>query len=223
MSKWIWIGLIVLGILGVLSIIFDDEIDSKRLIKANNLPPDIIAPYAGFSSENLSNIALTYGEVAHDAIKRMREIAKQHGIVSFYDIGCGTGKALLLAILLGFERAVGVELVKRRYDIAMKMKRRLPSHLGKRLTILHGDFEDPHLVLRGANPVMVFASNVMWKDEDNRRLFRHLNMNFPRGSIVVVSSTPDNKKDLEGFNFIESVHMPMSWFYFSYCTVLKKI
>ncbi len=99
-----------------------------------------------------NNKALIYGEVTLTALAAILHdlpIQAQHRI--FYDLGSGTGKAVVGAALLGsFERVVGIELVEELAATARQLAQRLPprfppqarNHRQIVLEFHHGDFRD---------------------------------------------------------------------------------
>jgi hypothetical protein len=67
-----------------------------------------------------SDPVLTYGEVTPECMEQMMDAANVQPGEVFYDLGCGTGKAVVLsAFLRPFKRCVGVELVEDLYNSAI--------------------------------------------------------------------------------------------------------
>lgn len=61
----------------------------------------------------------TYGEVTFSGFYKMMELAQPRDGEVFYDLGSGTGKAVMTAALLyGFSKLVGVEIIKDLNDTA---------------------------------------------------------------------------------------------------------
>ena len=77
---------------------------------------------------SLNSISLTYGEIEFISFGEIFEIIKtQHGIINeggiFYDLGSGSGKGIISAALLhGFNKCIGIEILKGLYDISINLK-----------------------------------------------------------------------------------------------------
>ncbi|NTU72661.1 SAM-dependent methyltransferase [Candidatus Roizmanbacteria bacterium] len=80
--------------------------------------------------------AHTYGEVTPEAFHRiLREIPIEPGQV-FYDLGSGTGKAVVLShLLFPFQRSVGVELLSELYRTSESVSERLKSEYANYLSL----------------------------------------------------------------------------------------
>jgi len=113
-----------------------------------------------------SAIPATYGEVSHmDFLKLLTELGAVPG-QKVYDLGSGTGKLVVLAWLLGFN-AIGVELVRERYDASRRI---LSAALGRRIAgnwddtadegmqFIHGDL----CAVDFSDADIVFANSVMY-------------------------------------------------------------
>lgn len=68
------------------------------------------------------NSDFTYGEVTPSAMQELLEhLPQQRGV--FYDLGSGTGKAVILASMLkGFDKCVGVELLQDLHESAVRVQ-----------------------------------------------------------------------------------------------------
>ena len=87
------------------------------------------ASYSERQKSNFSNIKeFTYGEIDfHTFIDLMNRVSPKKGEV-FYDLGCGAGKALVVAALsYPFSAVRGVELLKGLYDISKGVCDRMQS------------------------------------------------------------------------------------------------
>lgn len=85
-----------------------------------------------FSTESKS---LTYGEVTYDGLKEVFDIINPVENSVFYDLGSGTGKALIVSALAGpFSTINGVELLPKLYQASLDVKDYFLSFLGKNYT-----------------------------------------------------------------------------------------
>jgi hypothetical protein len=94
---------------------------------------------------------LTYGEVTPECMEQMMEAANPQPGEIFYDLGCGTGKAVVVsAFLRPFKRCTGLELVEDLYNAASavgtrymnEVKSQLPGHENQEVTFVHGSMFD---------------------------------------------------------------------------------
>lgn len=64
----------------------------------------------------------TYGEVTYSGFLRILALVKPNNTDVFYDLGSGTGKAVILAALLApFSKVVGIEILKELHETATTM------------------------------------------------------------------------------------------------------
>lgn len=199
----------------------DIDYEYEELLKSKKIPVDIIERYSGFfwlDNDGLLGASTGYGEITAKGMKEVTKVAKEHDLKTFYDIGCGSGKAMLIALLLGFDESVGVEIVKTRVDIANDMRTRLPKNLKKHMQIYSGDYYTVLPSIKTAS--LVFISNLLWKSHENKRLFSFLLSQLPNGSIIVCSTPPDGI--IHGLKVLKTIDVPMSWYSASKCTVLLK-
>ena len=214
------ISFCIVGFFGFLFYIYFTDIDYEyeNLLKRHNLPVNIIERYSGFILDSRilsSNFATGYGEITGKGMKEIENLATEFQMDSFYDIGCGTGKALLLAILMDFKRAVGIEIVPERYNIAVRMMKGLPKAMKERMHVHLGDYNNFKIAEK--KPILVFVSNLLWSTEGNKDLFKYL-LRIPQGSLIVISTVPDVLPD--GFKKLKTVKTPMSWYHRSECHVI---
>jgi SAM-dependent methyltransferase len=194
----------------------DVDQDFQDLLRNNDISLDIFGRYSGYTLGALFKASTGYGEVTVKGMQAIYDMARRHHIRTFYDIGCGIGKSLLMALLLGFERAVGVEIVNERVDIARQMQAKLPTSLKTAMTISQGDWAT-ELKIPENTPIMIFVSNLLWSEEESRRLFQFLAKTTPRGSIIISSVYYAT----DGLEKIDTLLVPMSWFHYSYCEAVQ--
>jgi len=107
-----------------------------------------------------------YGPIAAEVFRScIRRIEVDHSSCAFVDLGCGKGRALIIAGELGFAQVIGVEFARELADVAKHNLQKL--NIGN-ATIIHGDaveyqFPDSSLILYMANP---FSADVMSKVTD---------------------------------------------------------
>ncbi|MCW5590334.1 MAG: hypothetical protein KIT27_11815 [Legionellales bacterium] len=96
---------------------------------------------------NLDNDCFVYGEITYDTFTTMLDIADPKPGEVFYDLGSGSGKAVMMAALLGdFSKACGVELLDALHKLSADQLEKFnqdprPEFNGKQFNIsyLHDD------------------------------------------------------------------------------------
>lgn len=119
---------------------------------------------------------------------------------TFVDMGCGKGKALLIATSMGFRNIVGVEFVPSLADTA---RRNLSKLAVPNATVVQGDasdysFSDDDLVLYFFNP---FSQEVMEKVVENLKKSSARN-------VYVVYFEPECAALLDASGFLRRVYLP---------------
>lgn len=129
----------------------------------------------------------------------------------FYDLGCGRGRAVLYMALAGpFEQSVGIEVLPERITLAQqaltKLKASIPT-AGSKVRLYEASFLNPSFKYKDAR--LVFVSNISFDDEVQDALFKKLNLEMPKGGLLICSVEP---KVLPGaFEKVGMERVPMSW------------
>jgi len=85
---------------------------------------------------SISDRALTYGEVNPQTFGEILAQVNPHAGEIFYDLGSGTGKAVLLAHLhFNFSKSVGIELLEDIYLAAIKVLKKYDQEIKPRLDL----------------------------------------------------------------------------------------
>ena len=94
---------------------------------------------------------LTYGEITPESVQYMMEMTNPQPGEVFYDLGSGTGKAVIFAAFLApFKRATGLELIEDLYQSASESAARYhsevkpmhPEKADQEVTFRHGSMFD---------------------------------------------------------------------------------
>jgi SAM-dependent methyltransferase len=159
---------------------------------------------------------LTYGEVEWQALKVISEYTKKQQWPSsnsgrFYDLGCGRGRAVLYMALAGpFDQSVGIEVLPERVSLAQqalaKLKTSIPS-AGAKVRLYEASFLNPSFKYKDAR--VVFLSNLCFDNETQDALFKKLNLEMPKGSLLFCSREP--AVPLEAFEKVGMEKVPMTW------------
>lgn len=162
-----------------------------------------------------------YGELTQAGMDGILGVALDNNLnimdTVYMDIGCGVGKSLVMAKLMGFKKAIGVELVKERCVMARSVVRLLPESVKGNIEILNMDMLK-WKVPRFEKPVVIFASNLLWPVGVSKDFFAKYMRAVPPGSIIVSSRVYFHKGD-ERTSYETSV--PMSWNKHDKCFVTK--
>jgi len=165
----------------------------------------------------------TYGEVGELSLLRMLDIAQRLHVNGgsrglFFDLGCGVGKAIILAALhsIGFSRCIGVELLPGLFALADDLGNRFRAACATNdmraseiadVAFVEGDLMN--VDLNGAALVLVNAGS--WQEPALSRLRQHLIDNMPDRCILATIRRPVALQDSQGLVALEEVHLPMSW------------
>jgi SAM-dependent methyltransferase len=132
-----------------------------------------------------------------DFLRALSMIEEDFNILTFFDIGCGKGKTLLLASDLGFKELVGVEFVPELVEVARMNLRNKNIQNG---TIIHADaaeyeFTNNDCVVYLFNP---FERQVMTKVIANLAKLKHR-------TLYVVYCNPRLAADFDQCGFLTPV------------------
>jgi len=158
---------------------------------------------------------LTYGEVEWPTLGRMLEyVQKQEWPLSsgrFYDLGCGRGRAVLYMAMSGlFDYAVGIEVLPERISLAKHALQKLRDSIpiaGSKVKLFEASFLNPAFKYKDAR--LVFLSNMCFDTQTQDALFKKLNLEMPKDSIVFCSRGPN--EELNAFEEIAVEKLPMTW------------
>ncbi|MSR87466.1 SAM-dependent methyltransferase [Candidatus Peribacteria bacterium] len=79
---------------------------------------------------------LTYGEITPESVQYMMEMTNPQPGEVFYDLGSGTGKAVIFAAFLApFKRATGIELIEDLYQSAADSAHRYKTEIQPQLPL----------------------------------------------------------------------------------------
>ena len=158
---------------------------------------------------------LTYGEIEWPTLKFMVDyIEKQIPGQSkgrFYDLGCGRGRAVLYMALAGpFEQAVGIEVLPERVTLAQQALNRLKVSIpsaGAKVRLYEASFLNPSFKYKDAKAI--YMSNLSFDNEVQDAIFRKLNIEMPKGSLLFCSRVPAIIPS--AFEVLAVERMPMTW------------
>jgi hypothetical protein len=217
-KKLIIFSIILLLLIGYL--LYPQSKPNRKVIK-NKI--DKLYPPNSFitvPSNTYGNYNLTYGEITWEGMKNISNYMKLNDISknTFIDLGSGNGKSLSYAILNGFKEAKGVEIVKKRHNYAMNMRKKLDNYMRDKIKLTNKDMFklDPSYFPPGS---VIFISNLVFSKETTQKLINFLSENTPSDIIIILSSIPN---DLGKFKLIEKLDLPMSWSKKSTCYILSK-
>lgn len=146
---------------------------------------------AGRQQHDYKSKSFVYGEVVPDSfLEIITETHPQKGQI-FYDLGSGTGKAVILAhLLFDFSEAIGIEFVDSLYDASLKVKQRYESEIkpsleqyvgDKQINFILGDFLNQDL----SNADVIFMNSTCFQDDLMDALDNKLHTNLKPGAQVI--------------------------------------
>jgi hypothetical protein len=207
----IWIIFILFSIIlycryKKLKSIYKDDIDLYYMFNGIN----------GYITKQHDKYNLTYGEITPKAINNIKKYLEKQNINPdiFIDLGCGVGKSLVIAKYKGFKECYGIEIVKERYDEAIRLYNRLETLYKNDIYIYNDDLFNIKKIIKIDNKrhYTIFISNLLFSKELNKKIWNYLNEIMPNGSIIIVSQSFDSKH-------IEIIETPMSWSNISECYI----
>jgi SAM-dependent methyltransferase len=139
--------------------------------------------------------AFTYGEVSPEAFYSILSHLPTPAKGVFYDLGSGTGKAVLLVhLLFDFSAAVGIELLKPLHDEALYVKKRYESEFkaleqpGKTMKFINADFLEHSF----ADADVVFMHSTCFPDHLWEKLTPKLEDLKQGAHVISVTRPPDS-------------------------------
>lgn len=174
--------------------------------------------------KKLKSTSLTYGEIEYDAfyhILRKLPIANcSNG--TFYDLGSGTGRAVVAAYLnCGFRRHVGIELLENLYVASMNVLQEFQQSNVKKLLLGCNSSVDQCKSIEyhckdicqydWSDGDVVFANSTCFNSELMMSISAMAKLLKP-GAIVVTFTKPlDSERSDSSFDLLEKVKFKMSW------------
>ncbi len=178
----------------------------------------IYEPLSGFSVNTDGydpKFHLTYGEITCDGSVELANIFTKLRPINnyspeqrvFYDLGSGIGKnVVLLASLVPYLNAKGIELVKDRHDTAMSVYNNLTDKsLKKRIEFINGSFLDKQL----GDAAWIFISNLCFSKEVQIELAEKLSKELRPQTLIACSQEFEFPEGL--FTRLDKYTLPMSW------------
>jgi ubiquinone/menaquinone biosynthesis C-methylase UbiE len=167
--------------------------------------------YRGKESNDPS---LIYGEIELSSLEKIaRNLHKPGG--TFYDLGCGRGKAVIFMGLTGlFKSCIGIEIVQERIELANEALSLIPC---APVQFYSASFLDPKFDYSSAT--VVYTNNLVFTPELNIKLFRRL-LEMKPGTCVLCNRLPQS---IDGFEQEGKIDLAMSWEKQSFLYVLSRL
>jgi len=149
-----------------------------------------------------------YGEVTYRGFLRILALVKPNKNEVFYDLGSGTGKAVLLAAMLtDFSKVVGVELLKDLYDTSLQIANDYKKFIGQDnispVNFIHGDFKETDF----SDADVIFMNATCWKYDFDLLFLRKLEQ-LKKGTRIIMSSMC---LELQNYTIKSIGHIDFSW------------
>jgi precorrin-6B methylase 2 len=160
---------------------------------------------------------VTYGEITEAGIHKMAKIFSKYTPLSqvpvqnrtFYDLGCGLGKAVIgMALLHPQIRSIGIEVVEERARQAGVAIGRVGKTVQNRCGIVTGSFVDEGFSY--GNACWIFISNTYFSSEINESIVEKLGREIPVGCVI--QSAQELPNALQNRMVLKEIHrIPMTW------------
>jgi SAM-dependent methyltransferase len=151
----------------------------------------------------------TYGEIEFLSFIALLSLTHPDENTRFYDLGSGTGKAVLAAAMVyDMESYCGVELFKTLYDVSVKQQKhlsRLPEYEGKaeKIEFIHADF----LTVDLSKATLIFINSTAFVGETWQLLNERLVETAFGATIITISK----KLTSSVFSITKTTKINMSW------------
>ena len=133
---------------------------------------------------------------------------------TFIDLGCGNGRALIYALIAGFENSKGIEFVEERVtngNTALnKIKDKKININLNNVFIKHGDLFDLDNSFFPENSI-IFISNLLYSKELNDKMIDFFNNKISVKNIVLIISKKLDTVPNEFTLMDKLLEIPMSW------------
>lgn len=226
---YIILGLIAFWFLYMLCIAIvsgaGEDLNFKMLLDKHGVK-DLFDNTSGYSLDSFNfkkygRYNTGYGELTQVGMESILGVVLDNNLnimeTVFLDIGCGVGKSLVMAKLMGFNKAIGIEIVKDRCTMARGVVKWLPDSVKNNIQVVNIDMLK-WKVPQFEKPVVIFASNLLWPVEVTKDFFAKYMKAVPPGSLIISSRVYFHKGD-ERTTYETSV--PMSWNKYDTCCVLR--
>tara|TARA_Y100000588_G_scaffold389718_1_gene493258 strand:+ start:1512 stop:2228 length:717 start_codon:yes stop_codon:yes gene_type:complete len=152
---------------------------------------------------------LTYGEIDFKSFIALIDACNPNQDTIFYDLGCGTGKAVMaISLVFNIQKACGIECLQPLYDAAVRVEEKwrasVNQHLSDQQIIFHHqnfldtDFSDATLIF--VNATAFFGP--VWFHLCEKLLETKVN------TIIITTSKPIESNS---FQIIKEQEVLMSW------------
>lgn len=139
--------------------------------------------------------SFVYGEVVPDGFYQMMSEADVRPGQVFYDLGSGTGKAIILAhLLFDFPQAIGIELVDSLYDASIQVQNRyekefrpsIAKEVGDRkISFVHASILDVDM----SDADFVFMNSTCFEDDLVEAIAEKLECLRPNVTVISLSKS----------------------------------
>lgn len=149
--------------------------------------------------------ALLYGEIAFEPFSALLSTIKPKCDDIFIDLGAGTGKACLCALLVfPIQKAIGIECLEPLYQAACNIQKKAPTDIKSKLYFEYDDFLNIDISMG----TIIFINGTGFFGETWERIALFLSNSLDPGTRVILTS-----KILPAthFRLLRKTVCPMSW------------
>ncbi len=162
----------------------------------------------GRNTNGYRSKSFTYGEITPEAFQAIITDAEPGQGTVFYDMGSGTGKAVLLATMLfPFSKCIGIELVDSLYNTSVSILKRYRAELSEKdiaePTFIHGNFLEVDIT----DADLIFAHSTCFEEHIMMGLEEKLKLVKPGTKILTVTKNLESPE----FRYIKQREYNMNW------------
>jgi len=193
------------------------SMNSNYLCHLRNLYPEIIKDTLEdkeIFKQKYKEHKTTYGEMEYEGLEKLFRYIKKFEprINSFIDVGSGRGKLVLyMAGKPNIKKSIGIELVDKRHEDALGLKRKLDifANYTNKVDFLNKNVLDISFreYLPNESLVFVWFSNLCFDQEITDSIFEKMKEELPKGSIICCSQCPN----FENIEDLPPIQIPMTW------------
>lgn len=148
--------------------------------------------------------SLIYGEICFDSFEELLRVAGANSDEVFYDLGSGTGKAVIVAALTqSFVKCVGVEILPSLYSTSIQCLNSLNGTYKNIIHFIQGNFYDVDI----SEADIIFINATGFFGESFAQLSQKLETAKSKARIIITSKTLTN----DHFELMHQGFYRMSW------------
>lgn len=148
-----------------------------------------------------------YGEINHQALKKLHDYLGINSKDVFFDLGSGVGKVVLqTGLFTDAKKVVGVELSKTRHDdalLALKNASEMDKKISSKVEFINDDLMNVDL----SRASIIYTCSTAFSETFMKQIVKRLGSFNHKFRLITLQELP-NEKYLDP---IDTIHLDMSW------------